>query len=341
MYIRPILNPYLSIVLAGRNDNYGGDFRSRLQHCVSALYAQLSRFGISSEILFVNYNPLPQPDISEFIAWPRSTETVAVRIVTVPADVHVAFVAETGVKNVPVNEYFAKNIGIRRSRGRYVLCMNPDILFDDASVARLANLSDDRYYRANRCDFTAPPAPVDDLLSFAKTHVSKVWIKGISREFPGREITPADWRRLETARKWETFRYGLLRKFNFLWRHKLHPKAEYRYHCNVSGDFMLMSREAWLSTGGYDQGMPISLHVDALMVVRAAVSGLQETLLDEPVYYQEHERRYDADVENPEFRRAYLNFQAEAEKMIRKKSITINNAPDWGREGREQPELIL
>jgi hypothetical protein len=62
--------PLLSIVLAGRNDNYGGNFAERLQACVNVLNRELSVLDIRTEVIFVNYNPLPEPAVRDFIHWP-------------------------------------------------------------------------------------------------------------------------------------------------------------------------------------------------------------------------------------------------------------------------------
>jgi hypothetical protein len=38
-----IASTKLSIVLTGRNDNYGGNFSMRLQNCINALHSQLKQ----------------------------------------------------------------------------------------------------------------------------------------------------------------------------------------------------------------------------------------------------------------------------------------------------------
>ena len=54
----------ISIVITGRNDNYGGDFSARLQRCVSYNHQELTSHKIDSELIFVNYNPLTLPPIA-------------------------------------------------------------------------------------------------------------------------------------------------------------------------------------------------------------------------------------------------------------------------------------
>ena len=45
----------ISIVITGRNDNYGGDFNARLQRCVSYNHQELTSHKIDSELIFVKW----------------------------------------------------------------------------------------------------------------------------------------------------------------------------------------------------------------------------------------------------------------------------------------------
>jgi len=108
------MTPVLSVVMVGRNDDYGGDFRERLERSVATLHMHLLRSAVPSEIIFVNYNPLSAPDTADFICWPTSTEKVAVNVLTVPGTVHRKLVSDGTRRDVPVLEYVAKNAGIPR-----------------------------------------------------------------------------------------------------------------------------------------------------------------------------------------------------------------------------------
>jgi hypothetical protein len=57
------------------------------------------------------------------------THNLAVRVITVPSDLH-----DTLNSTSPVLEFHAKNVGIRRARGDFVLVTNPDILFSTALI---------------------------------------------------------------------------------------------------------------------------------------------------------------------------------------------------------------
>lgn len=336
-------SPLISFVLVGRNDNYGGDFKQRLQTCITTLFQQLVDHGVSAEILFVNYNPLPSPVITDFIKWPTSTDKVTIKIITVSSEAHQKFVETSGVDDVPVLEYPAKNAGIKRANGTYILAMNPDIVLDDLFFETISWFNKNHYYRANRVDYYLPAGEEihSNILDYAKNNVTKVWVKAISKSVKRGPISNLKFRCIVFQSKLEILRYNCIKAFNFVWSQKLHPKAEYKYHCNVSGDFMLMHRQNWDVLLGYHERAAIALHIDSLMVVQAACFGLQEVILPFPIYHQEHERRYDATTENLKYRAAYLKFQKDAQEMIKKKEPKIYNSKDWGFSSVQLEEILL
>ncbi len=325
-------NLFLSIVVTGRNDNYGGDFRERLQRCVVWTHKQLTVHKMLSEIIFVNYNPLPEPAIEGFINWPSSNEFVKMSIITVPASVHSTLVSEGKRKNVPLLEYPAKNAGIRRAKGEYILSINPDIIIPSEIFEIIKSAKKDSYYRVNRFDFRTGKAGTD--LDEIKKNITKIWLKDFSFSRTPSAVSEGEFLKVVALQKIYFMKYNFMLFISpllrLIWKVSYHPKAEMKYHCNVSGDFMLMHRDNWNKLKGYNEQSFISLHTDALMVIQAAALGLKETVLPFPIYHQEHERRYDANDENPEYRKAYLTFQSEAQKMLAEKKPAVYNNEDWG-----------
>ena len=338
--------PHLSIVLVGRNDNYGGDFRFRLERCVNNLHGLLVERNASAEIIFVNYNPIADNEpIETFIDWPKSVGNVSIRIITVPNKVHQKLVADGNRKNVPVLEYVGKNVGIRRAKGQFVLAMNPDIIIPENVLAELDDLQNNWFYRVDRVDFRQNNQESKiDLNDIAK-NAFKCYLKGFQYSLNG----------------YSSFKLWLLRGFNhfklffhlkfivwfrylFLligWKPNPH-NAEFQYHCNVSGDFMLMHRDHWFRLKGNPENTFMSLHTDALMVIMAATAGLKETILNHPIFHQDHTRRYDASEEaDSEYRKVYLDFQSQAQQMIAQKEPIIYNNDDWGLSEETLPEINI
>lgn len=129
----------LSIVLAGRNDGHCGDFIERMNYSLATLPS-------SAEIIMVEWNPPPET--------PRLAGQIhrrAVRVITVPQDFHSQM---HGNEVLPFFEYRAKNAGIRRANGEWILSMNPDILLCEEMRSALAgdNFEETCFYQAARHD---------------------------------------------------------------------------------------------------------------------------------------------------------------------------------------------
>ncbi len=321
------MKPLLSIVLVGRNDNYGGDFKVRLQNCIKQLHQNLTSAEIKSEIIFVCYNPLPdEVEIDKFIDWPTQNEYVSTKVVVVANHIHKDFIAQNSqVIDYPVLEYFAKNIGIRRATGEFVLCMNPDILIDEKNYSMLKNLNPSFFYRADRVDFDSNTQEYS--IEIAQKNVTNIRVKAYTRKFSPPIHLNKFW-------FWEAkFRalvniivHRIVYVLNPIWSKKHHPKFEFSYHCNASGDFMLMSRKSWFDIGGYKENASVIIHTDSLMVAQAVKQGLKQKVLKFPIYHKDHSRNF----ESNSHQNIYLEFQATAQKIMNGKLDIQMNVDFWG-----------
>lgn len=336
-------SPQISLVAVGRNDDYGGDFRSRLQAFANWNVKQLTDHKISAELIFVNYNPIDGVPIEQFIDWPRSNEFVSIRLITVPNHEHVKVVEENKVKDVPVLEYVAKNVGIRRATGKFILSMNPDILIDEEIVKQLSQLSEQHYYRANRIDFSeAEQLPAHgSLYDQLRENATTIWLKGSHVNIKGFSYLKYRWYRLlnKVANAWKRNTIHLewiLKRINIT---TYHHNWQFKYHSNACGDFMLMSRDCWTGLKGYKEASFIALHVDALMVIQAMVLGLNEHVFDHPIYHKQHERRFDAHNRLTEDQiKVYHQYNEDVELMLNSGNPIIYNKDSWGLGTSELPE---
>lgn len=149
----PASAPYLSIVLTGRNDNYGGDFNERLFRALAFNTAKLADQGIHHEVVFVEWAPVPrQPYLSDLLttAFPELARTSLVCYIV---DRCYQDVLSLNPK-IQYLEFFAKNVGIRRAMGRFVLSTNTDVFLGQSIVETLAGgrLETGTVYRAPRFD---------------------------------------------------------------------------------------------------------------------------------------------------------------------------------------------
>ena len=140
----------ISIIFAGRNDNYGGHWNDRVLDTMQFNGRLLEERGIEFEYVYVEWNPLPdKPTFAEQL----EARFPFVRCVVVEPLVH-QWVC--GNKTIAVMEFHAKNVGARHARGDWLLLTNPDNYFGDEVLDRLAGpLDPDTYYRAGRTDITS------------------------------------------------------------------------------------------------------------------------------------------------------------------------------------------
>lgn len=169
--------PYLSLVVTARNDDHGGNLLDRMQAFVNGWIGQARRHRIPSELIIVEWNPPPRrPRLAEALRWPEDAGLCEVRIIEVPEERHRAFGSADAL---PLYQMIAKNVGIRRARGEFVLATNIDILFSSELAGFLAErrLQPGRMYRIDRHDVMSGvpvEAPVDDQLAYCRTHLIRL-----------------------------------------------------------------------------------------------------------------------------------------------------------------------
>ena len=124
------------MVVTARNDNHGENLLRRSETFVNALIAQGGRHLLPLELVLVEWNSPPEnTPLVEVLHWPADLGRCVVRMVTVPAQVHGCY---QHAEALPLYQMIAKNAGIRRARGQFILATNLDILFSDELFALLA-----------------------------------------------------------------------------------------------------------------------------------------------------------------------------------------------------------
>jgi hypothetical protein len=170
-------SPYLSVVVTARNDDHGGNLQGRMQAFVNGLLSQCERHRVPAELVMVEWNPpLDRPSLAEALDWSAQNEFCAVRIIEVPPALHQRFRYGHAL---PLYQMIAKNAGIRRARGEFILATNIDILFSDELFKILAAraLETGKMYRADRWDVMAElPAgePIEQQLAWCNSHLLRV-----------------------------------------------------------------------------------------------------------------------------------------------------------------------
>lgn len=169
--------PFLSIVLTGRNDGYGRDFTERFLRTLAFNHQTLRDYGVAHEFIFVEWSPVPgQPWLADIArdAVASLDEESFVSCLVDPKYQQ----ALTLNPRVVFLEFLAKNVGIRRARGRFVLATNCDVFLGRHICAMLAGgtLDPDVLYRALRIDLKmhADQTGVDwNMLEDRRNHMSR------------------------------------------------------------------------------------------------------------------------------------------------------------------------
>lgn len=363
--------PLLSIVAPSRNDDHGGNLLGRMQLFVSGLLEQCQRHQLNAELVLVEWNP-PQdrPRLAEALSWPVKDGPLAgqacgVRIIEVPAEIHRRFKHSD---QLPLFQMIAKNVGIRRARGEFVLATNVDILFSDELVAFLASgkLEKGVLYRADRYD--VPPdvpigAPLDERMSFCKTNFFRICCRDGSLDLAANDFyavhSPAHpppppgplyltYRALAALMprpvKKPLKRLPIIREeVADLTGQMARASGTERLHTNACGDFQLMSREDWFRLRGYAELEMFSMHLDSLLCYTAYHAGIREIVLSKPcqVFHIDHSAGWSPQTERDQSLWKRLDkvgiptlsreqFMGLARRMSREHQPVIFNDENWG-----------
>ena len=248
----------ISVVLYGRNDNYGYNLHKRAALSLNCIAEVLKR--PTDEIIFVDYNT---PD--DFPTFPEAiidtlTDTARrmLRILRVRPSVHERFRAKTRLVAI---EPVARNVGVRRSRpeNRWVLSTNTDMIF----VPRKGNSISDLVEDLPNGFYHAPRIEIPETL----------WESLDRRDAEGIIAKVREWGSTlhlnEIVLGAETIRY------------------------DAPGDFQLIERQDLFDIHGFNEDMLLGWHVDSNIAKRlhlkyGAVGDIGEQLFG---YHCDHTRQ--------------------------------------------------
>ena len=253
--------PYLSVVLTSRNDDYAGGMLPRLQICVDSLLEQAERHELELELILVDWNPLAdKAPLKDALVWSKAGSYSTVRVIEVPPAIHQQLRFSD---KLPFLAHTARNVGIRRARGKFVLVTATDILFSEELIAYLASkqLREDRNYRVSRHDVPDSVIQINSLeerLEFCAKNFGRVF------------------------RLAEESMYGL-------------PLL----HTYASGDFVLLSKDNYVKLHGIPEEREFhSILFDTIFCYMMYASDIKEEILSDPhrIYHMDHDSFTDADI---------------------------------------------
>lgn len=299
------MQPYVSIVMATRVDNHEGNFIQRLQNNIDLMAHMVRLYDVSAELLLVEWNPT-NTSLMQAISWPtcaigsnqngvygdKSSDIrgcLYIRILSVPPHVHAAMPRSDIFK---LFEFKAKNVGIARARGRFVITGTPDSLWDPLIFAWLGRelALDDRLYRACRLSLMRPPPSFSILNSSISSRVDALISYMHSSPVDSSSLPPPDGT-CPVCCEGQGGTTG--------------PRTRLHFGCTcgfgmASGDFVMSSKTMWHRIGGYPE-WSVNFHMDSLLNAKfgSVFGGILETTLEGAVYHQWHARTSKADWPEP------------------------------------------
>lgn len=278
---------YLSIVVTSRNDNHGGDMLQRMSAFMNSVYVLSEKYKFPVELIIVEWNPPAERKyLHEDLPKPPHHFT-RLKYIVVPVELHQTY---KNAGKIPLYQMIAKNVGIQRSAGKFILCTNIDIIFSEENFAYLAKkqLKTGTYYRANRVDIKKEVMhehSLKDQITFArkKENVLKIMGKTQGHEslsLPGFFYHFPNFCRLLNWSLVSTWKKTHKNQF-----------PHFTLDFDACGDYTLMSKEDWDKIQGYVELDMYSIHIDSMALWSAAAVGIKQHILpfEAPVYHIDHE----------------------------------------------------
>ncbi len=280
--------PYLSVVAASRNDDHGGDPLVRTQIFINCFARQCEKYRLPAELILVDWNPVPgRPGLAGVLQLPAKTSFCSARIITVPAVLHDRF---KYAARLPFFQMIAKNAGIRRARGKFILATNIDIIFSDELMQFIGRqqLDPTKMYRVDRYDIQAglsPKLSLDETLGYSWSHPVRSNRRSGPKELVDHLYGEDKFKRHcqpdpDVCRKIAGIKVV---DEEGIW--SVRPEKDSRLenlHTLACGDFTLLSSKGWAAITGYAEFEAFAFNIDSFGLLAAHYAGFAEVALLPP-----------------------------------------------------------
>lgn len=278
-------HPRISFVIAARNGEHDNSFLKRLRTAIRLLRVFIARHRLACEFIIVQYNPPQYQPLYEEALVDLATSAMPIRIITVSESFHHRIAPN---KKGLFLEYVAKNIGIRRAIGEFILATNLDIIFSDEMVNRLTHpLESDTVYQARCRDLNI--REIDD--SIDADAALQICHKNTYRIWTERGLFYISW-----SRWWKRLLHHL-RPLSFIRNLSMCPGFNpiRKFLSSIQsvkdvapGHFTLAHRNAWTQVCGYDQQRLIDSYLDSYAIGVFVCHRFKQAILPEPIYHIKH-----------------------------------------------------
>jgi len=366
---------YLSLILAGRDDDYGGDQKRRLQCFINYVALFDRRYRGLLELVVCDWNPpSAERTLAGSFEWSKLED---VSIISVPPELHGKYAGDSGY---PILDYIARNVAIRNSRSEFVCVLNQDIYPTDGIMSFILDrrLDPSCFYRADRCDFVPDFELMGDaerVEDFARSTAFQLHRR---HGWPGNPIDipiepgarPEDWpgsvaiagedeshspviisdRKNSVGAGWAT----RARRYIVNQARKLRQRRdrgsrgwgrdqlylESGLHTNACGDFVIASKKAFGAVRGFVETNQFYMHLDSYGMVQLKAAGYRQAIFRLPnaVFHADHDRAAREGRRESYTMRYHANMWLE---MLEGKRVSSVNGPDWGLAAYSLPTLRL
>lgn len=237
----------LSAVICSRNDNYGGNLIERSTFCLNSMVDTFD------EVWYIDWNSDTQSLLYEI--WPNLLKVGKIRHIVIPPET-----AQVMTRFDPdaqkCCEVLARNIGIRRATGAWIISTNIDIIAPKREIIdkKIETLNNKTFYTVSRRSVT-----VEEILPMGYENINNV------RDFLYETIT-------EERRYFEKVREG----------------DDYSI-INCCGDFQMAHRDIWYEIRSFEESLIYPLYADTNIQKKAVMHGFDlKALFDIPFFHIHH-----------------------------------------------------
>ncbi len=285
--VNKIDNIYLSVVAASRNDNHGDKLDERTNLFIKSLAENCQKYKIPAELILVEWNQIPNvKTLSERLDL-ISNNYLSSKIISVNQEHHLK------LPNSNYLQFFqmiAKNVGIRRASGKFVLATNIDVIINQKIYEFISQnkLKEKTIYRCDRhcVDYDYSGNISDNHLNkytnfidrkyYSLDNKTKVryyvyssfysilknFINGIFKRKNKSLIQKISFENFKNISKKISLYFKYFRVLPIFFFQK-------KLYTNACGDFTLLDKNSWLKMKGYCELPIYSWHLDSLFMWEA------------------------------------------------------------------------
>tara|TARA_B100000287_G_C20568172_1_gene755413 strand:- start:105 stop:962 length:858 start_codon:yes stop_codon:yes gene_type:complete len=260
----------ISVVLCGRNDNYGGHLNERFSYSINGF------LQVFDEVIYVDWNTDPGKKIltDEIEIKDRSK----LKVIEVNHEKASELLQDESAQKMC--EVLARNVGIRRAKGDIIVSSNIDIIpFERVYLDILIQ----KLQKGEMITFTRNDIELSDIKKNCNPESLELW--KVPMIFGAEPI------RRKLISPYISINKEIIEKFP---ENKHHVLSSIICGC---GDFQIAYKETWYKIRGFEENLTKRLYLDTSVQYKVIMSGGVVTACSfPPIYHLDHERN-----DSPEF----------------------------------------